>query len=541
LLTHNPTKHRTRRRRGVVVVVVLLGAVCLAGTVALSSAGPAGAYTPAPCGPDATPASMCPFPAHPDKGYPPGQPAYTYNDCLWGYVLNRNNALTNQTGIDANNAYFTALFEMPPHSTIILHGQFPHSRFFSFTTYGTVNGTVGVATSWIFDYQINPDPGSQNPFQPGVRRDVSNRNFTLTISSEVKPDNPAPNTLYAGAAGQTDDVQDVNVTMRFYLPDRLYLPVSPTSNLMGGVAPPTHTIVLANGQTDTGTAMCKAVNSSPGALNGTTFFSSGVPNPLYAYLRHLGPVGHPATRVPEWQKYYNQTQILKPFFQHTRFAFLIPFFYNETPAVSFFPNPANTYLITNVDRRLGPARGGHNVFVMHFKIPTTPETYLGNPGPNDNGAVQARYESLCTYTSPAVATNIQQFEKCLNDQTMLPDRNRMVTIVLSLAQDRPKHARARCRVAWQKLSPYGDNFGIVGKSKELVDPGVLPGGRLGAGTDPYLYGVVIRQQLPNTNFKRSFANIPTNRIIKPFLGPYYPGGRYMTARQFDRTHPCNRR
>ena len=178
---------------------------------------------------------------------------------------------------------------------------------------------------------------------------------------------------------------------------------------------------------------------------------------------------------------------------------------------------------------------------MHFKIPTTPETYLGNPGPNENGTVQARYESLCTYTSPAIATNIQQFEKCLNDQTMLPDRNRMVTIVLSTAQDRPKHASARCGVAWQELSPYGNNFGIVGHGKKLVDPGVLPGGRLGKGTDPYGYGVVIRQQLPNDNFRQSFVNIPTNSVIKPFLGPYYPGGRYMPARQFDRTHPCNGR
>jgi len=508
-------------------------------TLALSPAGPASAYTPPPCGPSATPASVCPFPANPDNGYPRGQPAYTYNDCLWGYVLNRSNALTNQTGIDANNAYYTSVFTMPPHSKIILHGQFPHARFFSFTTYGTVNGTVGIATSWIFDYKINPDPGSQNPFQPGVRRDVTKRNFTLTISSEVKPANPAPNTLYAGAPGQTDQSQQVNVTTRFYLPDRLYLPVSPTSNLMGGVAPPSHTVVLASGKTYSGKAMCNVVHSTPGALSGSTFFSSGVPNGLYAGLRDLGPVGHPATRVPEWQRYYNATQVLKPLFQHTRFAFLIPSFYNETPAVSFFPNPANTYIVAYVDRRLGPAPGGHNVFVMHFKIPTTPKTYLGNPGPNDNGTVRARYESLCTYTSPAIATNLQQFEKCLNDQTMLPDKDRMVTIVLSLAQDRPKNARARCGVAWQELSRYGDNFGIVGKSKTLVNPGVLPGGRLGAGTDPYLYTVVIRQQLPNTKFQQSFANIPTNKVIKPLLGPYYPGGTYMTARQFDGTHPCN--
>ena len=170
MFTHKPTRRRTRRRG--VVAVLGLGALCLAVTLALSPAGPASAYTPPPCGPSATPAGVCPFPANPDNGYPPGQPAYTYNDCLWGYVLNRSNALTNQTGIDANNAYYTSVFTMPPHSKIILHGQFPHARFFSFTTYGTVNGVVGIATSWIFDYKINPDPGSQNPFQPGVRREI---------------------------------------------------------------------------------------------------------------------------------------------------------------------------------------------------------------------------------------------------------------------------------------------------------------------------------------------------------------------------------
>src|SRR5436309_2795838 len=205
LLSHKPSERPRRRYRGIVAVLVL-GAAC----VALSSPGPAGAYTPVPCGPDLKHGSVCPFPAHPDKGYPPGQPAYTYNDCLWGYILNPNNVLTNQTGVDANNGYFTANFSMPPHS-----------------------------------------------------------------------------------------------------------------NIMGGVAPPTHTIVLANGKTYTGKAMCKVVRSAAGSLNGPSFFKAGVPNSLYAFLHQLGPVGHPATRVPEWQRYYNQTQILKPLFQHTRLAFLI--------------------------------------------------------------------------------------------------------------------------------------------------------------------------------------------------------------------------
>src|SRR5262249_58789259 len=165
----------------------------------------------------------------------------------------------------------------------------------------------------------------------------------------------APTPVEGGARGQTDQPRQATATTRFYPPVRLSLPVSRTSNLMGGVAPPAHTVVLADGKTYSGKAMCNVVHSTPGALSGSNFFSSGVPNGLYAGLRDLGPVGHPATRVPEWQRYYNATQVLKPLFQHTRFAFLIPSFYNETPAVSFFPNPANTYIVAYVDRRLGPA------------------------------------------------------------------------------------------------------------------------------------------------------------------------------------------
>ena len=111
---------------------------------------------------------------------------------------------------------------------------------------------------------------------------------------------------------------------------------------------------------------------------------------------------------------------------------------------------------------------------MHFKLPTTPKTYYGNPGPNDNGTVQVRYESLCVYTSPAIATNLQLFGRCLNDQTMLPDRSHMVTLVLSTRADRPKNAIPRCGVGWQELSAYGDNFGIRGKRSGSSTPAFSP-------------------------------------------------------------------
>src|SRR5262245_46706818 len=73
-----------------------------------------------------------------------------------------------------------------------IHGQFPHSRFFSFQTSGANGRNVN---GWA-DYEINPDPGSINPCLPRANRNAVNRSYTVrVVDAQVPATGPAPNTL----------------------------------------------------------------------------------------------------------------------------------------------------------------------------------------------------------------------------------------------------------------------------------------------------------------------------------------------------------
>ena len=52
----------------------------------------------------------------------------------------------------------------------------------------------------------------------------------------------------------------------------------------------------------------------------------------------------------------------------------------------------NAYVSTSIDRRFGPFPDGHNVVVLHGKLPTTPATFRRDP--LMQGGTQLRYWSL---------------------------------------------------------------------------------------------------------------------------------------------------
>ena len=59
----------------------------------------------------------------------------------------------------------------------MLHGQFPHARFFSLTT----SSVLGVIRGHLYDVNIKPDPGSTNPYLPGANRNAAHRSYTVTV------------------------------------------------------------------------------------------------------------------------------------------------------------------------------------------------------------------------------------------------------------------------------------------------------------------------------------------------------------------------
>src|SRR5271154_3524882 len=142
------------------------------------------------------------------------------NACFWGVPssnvgpineLNYPVAGQNVLAVDTDVVYYYTRFQLPAGASITLHGQFPHSRFFSLTTYVSKGAESGLPSTSIYDSQINPDAGSVNPYRPGEDRKAKHRSYTVTISGQPQPADPAPNTLYAGQEGKTGETQQVEM------------------------------------------------------------------------------------------------------------------------------------------------------------------------------------------------------------------------------------------------------------------------------------------------------------------------------------------
>src|SRR5437879_716955 len=76
---------------------------------------------------------------------------------------------------DTATRYLGAAIPEPPGGWIELTGQFPHARYMSLQTYSLSLQTA----SNLHDDQIDPDPGSINPFRVGADRNATNRSYTV--------------------------------------------------------------------------------------------------------------------------------------------------------------------------------------------------------------------------------------------------------------------------------------------------------------------------------------------------------------------------
>ena len=102
---------------------------------------------------------------------------------------------------DIGNTFSTAWFKIPAGAKIVMKGDFPHMRHWSFVTYTE----DGVPRDGLHDIEIEPDAGSSNPFRAGVRRDVEPRRYTITIVNGAPPEpssrvRPTPSTRWPSPA-----------------------------------------------------------------------------------------------------------------------------------------------------------------------------------------------------------------------------------------------------------------------------------------------------------------------------------------------------
>jgi len=144
---------------------------------------------------------------------------------------------------DTGNTFSTAWFKIPEGAKIVMKGDFPAMRHWSYTTYST----NGVPRDVIDDVAIDPDAGSFNPFRPGVARDAKPRKYAVAIMNGDPPSPRPANTVYTRAPAMTD----IGMHMRNYVPDR-------SVDWAGGVGVPQVELHLADGKVLTGQEACDA-------------------------------------------------------------------------------------------------------------------------------------------------------------------------------------------------------------------------------------------------------------------------------------------
>lgn len=407
-----------------------------------------------------------------------------FSTCFWniGVITPRYINIATQ---DSKAYYWASVYTVPPGATLQLQGRFAHARYMAIQSYDL----AGVGTDAVADYQIDPDPGSNNPYRKGVPRTVSKRSFTLSLPDSSPPapinlapgsDEPPTNTLYTKPAG---DTSGLNVVMwRVFIPDR-------GRDFRGGVALPHPVLRLADGSVLTGQQACDALTSQVHRLppDPSAFL---IGEEQYNELRYQPgvPPYFPAEPTPAWRVQYNRDYLLALYTGPTYQPVIV-----DPPKGGqggFFPNLHVQYARAALNRKLG------TVVAFRGKMATTPLTYdrerLLEP-------TQLRYQSFCMVES-ILTTRVMG---CRYDEEIPLHGKRRYTVVVSRKADRPRNARAKCGVAWIRWSARGD------------------------GGDDHDFGwLQLRNMLPSPGFHQALQNTEHPGDERAVMGDYLPRGRY---------------
>lgn len=383
-------------------------------------------------------------------------------DCFW----QGGSRSTNAAYPDLGAFYWISAFPLPPGSELVLRGRYPKARYFSFNVYDPALQP----TDGINDAEIQPDPGSSNPFLPGARRDGTKRNYTVRVVPGVPPAKRERNTIYLNAGGQGANAGQI--MYRTYVPDHGLLSD-------GGVGVPEVSMKLPGGAELSQPLTCARRDSTVGeTLDGTQRSTDGPDAGVT-----------PGVSDPvRWEAFFNYAQ-----------AFSYPL--GGTPAAGgravlpreklggFLSNVDNAYTLGMASRGIGP------VMVFQGKAPTTPKTLDGRPV---MGTGQVRYWSLCENEFAS-----QRVTDCLYDEQVPLKPGRRFTIVMSTPGARPRNARAACGVSWMSW---------------------------GVQTDGLL---ILRHMLPSASFAQAIQRVARVGDEEKVVGDYLPRGRHTSRADFE--------
>ena len=383
---------------------------------------------------------------------------------------------------DITSTYFVANIKLEFGWKLIINGKYPHARYLSFTIANQLNdGQLGNG-AYLRGDQIIPDNCSSNPFLSGVPRNITNRNYTITVVQGYPPAKIPPNTLYTAT-------ERTHLSIRIYLVDIGY-------DGSGGDSIPTVSL-LTNNKIITGPLLLTILDARKlGDPNGYQL------NEWKINLKQSDdPINAPVPRIPFAQVFWNTPYSVTGLFiwEHPEERVNR---YPPDDSGGFASNPDTKYMVI-------PYSFGYNeVLVVTGVKPTHQYTRYGNQYIDANTQVQ--YFSVSTSAGPCSGEGWQT----VYDEE-IPEH---YTIVVSWPWLRPINALRENNVTW--LSP-GDGEGHYIGARNWV--GVL----------------YFRFQNNNPNWKESPANIPMPSRTQPLqmdevvMGKYYPRAKYMSKEEFE--------
>ncbi len=288
---------------------------------------------------------------------------------------------------DMQSTYFIGRLAMPAGASLTLNYSFPHARYFQFALYKQEHGTFVSIGEDLSGPQIEPDPGSTNPFRVGADRLAEKRDFTLRILAEDAPADAkarGSNTLYVGRDG--GELMFVN---RTYLSDQgsdgAGWGSADTPATGGGL--PTYTGMLADG---TKLSAAEVVEQFGRPMEAPKPPVTAEQWDMLVNAKDndptLDPATAPARKDPKWEKYWNIKYSILGSFKTPEERAKIPY----AGAIDGGGDPETEYMLVQLSRKFGP------VYVMRGKMPSFPNTYAGASGKGLEvmPAAQTQYWSL---------------------------------------------------------------------------------------------------------------------------------------------------
>lgn len=396
---------------------------------------------------------------------------------------------------DPNSTYWFTVLEMPADSVLTVRGQFAHSRYMQFSLYrdDPEMGSYTATGEALVDHQIDPDPGSENPFVPGASRRAESRNYTIRIRNAEIPAaaDRESNTMYAAPGAQ------FQIVYRVYVPDQGYLGDA-------GAGLPAYTATLADGtELSAEEVVERFVRPLP---RGT---AAGMSVEQWRALcsapdndPELRPETTPARNPPLLERYFNNEWNIVATFKTPEARAKVP----SKVETGFGGDPGIVYLMGYVSRGFGP------VLVIHGKMPQFPDNYHGEGGSGLDVMTtwESRYMSLIMTQAPPSGMGTDG----ISDFQIPLDAERNYTIAVSLPEDRPSNATEEHGVAW------------------------LAWGRAGEGIDDDLnrpdFGMVVfRFMYNNPEWAHDPGRIVEHGSEEGIMGPYFPRLSYADKAGFE--------